>query len=522
MYPIITENKKVIVTEQYFTMDDGIRLYTRIAAPKGKNKCPVIFMRTPYEPAHNGVAHDISQYSNDEHIKSGYAVITQHCRGKGDSEGYCVPYNERDDGLKSLDLIRQLSIYNGEIYLCGGSYLSTVHLCYLDTNPADIKGAVLNIQTDRMYFRNYRNGCCYNYCNVGWWLSMINREFPNQNTNGAYIRPYKDIIKRITGQDYPPYTNNLLNDTYNDFWKNDTRTHVIDNLKIPVLFVEGWYDFYIEGMFSMWERLPDDTKKRSAFIVGPYGHDTKVSNNAEYPLNNGNLPQDYSVKWFNSIREGKPYKYAENGKVNYYSLGEDVWKTTEYPTESEKTIRLYFGENNTLSYSPSETEQGLSYIYNPEKRLNCYKYHDIYKASPINSIDGVISFESEEFTESKSFFGKIKWHMNVSSDCDDTAFFVRVYFVENSIAYNLTETITSLSYITENYKANEKITIDLSTPPIAFMVKKGNKIRIDISSDGGIYVPHSNLKGHWAEVTETKIANNTIYLKDSFIELNIQ
>lgn len=351
---------------------------------------------------------------------------------------------------------------------------------------------------------------------------MINREFPNQNLNGAFIRPYKDLMKRIIGQDFPTYTNYLLNDTYNDFWKNDHRTHAIDNLKIPVLFVEGWYDFYIEGMFSMWERLPAETKKRSAFIVGPWGHDTKVSNTAEYPLNNGNIPSDYALEWFNSIREEKPYKYAENGKVKFYSVGEDLWKTDKYPATCEKSIRLYFDEHNSLSYSPSETEQSISYIYNPEKRLNCYKYHDIYKASPVGSVDGAISFESAEFENDQSFFGKIRWCMNASSDCDDTAFFIRVYFVENGVAYNLTETITSLSHIKENYKANEIVTIDLFTPPIAFTVKKGNKIRVDVSSDGGIYIPHANVKGHWAKVTETKTANNTIYLKDSFIELNVK
>ncbi len=522
MYPITTENESVKITEQYFTMPDGVKLYTRVVVPKDTDKCPIVFIRTPYESAHNGIAHDISEYDNDKFINNGYAIVFQHCRGKGDSEGVCIPYDERSDGLNSLDIIRKLDIYNGEIYLFGSSYLSTVHLCYLDTNPEDVKGAVLNIQTDRMYFRNYRNGCCYNFCNLGWWLGMLNREFPEQKLDGAVNRPYKDIIKRVIGTDYPPYTNLLLNDKYNDFWESDPRTYAIDHLTIPVLFTEGWYDFYIEGMFSMWERLPEETKKRSTFIVGPWGHDTKVSKRAEYPLNNGNLPDDFAVEWFNSIRDGKPYQYSENGKIKYYSLGEDKWKTAAYPTTGTKNMRLYFGENNTLNASPCQTGESISYAYDPEKRLNCYKHNDIYKAAPVDSVDGVISFQTREFNEDASFLTKIRWHMNVSSNCEDTAFFMRVYFVENGTSYNLTETITSLSHINENYKAEEEITIDLLTPPIAFTVKKGGRIRVDISSDGGIYVPHSNIKGHWAEVTETKIANNTIYLKDSFIELNIE
>jgi len=522
MYPIVTQNEIVSVTERYFTMPDGVNLYTRIAVPKKPGKYPVVFIRTPYEASHNGIAHNISEYNHNQFINNGYAIVYQHCRGRGDSGGVCIPYDERSDGLNSLDIIRELDIYNGEIFLFGGSYLSTVHLCYLDTNPEDIKGAVLNIQTDRMYFRNYRNDCCYNFCNLGWWLGMINREFPKQNLEGTVIRPYKDIAKRILGTEYPPYTNCLLNDQYNDFWESDPRTHAIDNLKIPVLFTEGWYDYYIEGMFSMWERLPYETKKHSAFIVGPWGHATSVTQEAEYPLTNGNIPDDYAVEWFNSIRSGKPYKYAKKGLVNYYSIGKNTWKSDAYPPTASKTMRLHFHGNNTLSSSPCETEKSIRYTYDPQKPLNCYKYLNIYKAAEIGSVNGVVSFLSEEFNQDISFYGKIRWHMNVSSNCDDTAFFIRVYFVENNIAYNLTETITSLSHIDHGYIPNQKITIDLFTPPIAFTVKKGGKIRVDISSDGGIYVPHANIKGHWAEVCNTKIANNTIFTNGSFIEIETE
>ena len=522
MYPRTTKNKHVTVTEQFFVMPDGVNLYTRIVAPNSPGKFPIVFIRTPYETAHNGAVHNISEYDNNRFIDNGYALVVQHCRGRGDSEGVCVPHHERDDGLNSLELVRKLDIYNGEIYLLGGSSLATVHLCYLDTNPEDIKGAIFKIQTDRMYFRNYRNGCCYNFLNIDWWLGMLDRAYPNPNFDGTVKRPYVDIMKRIIGTDFPAYTDLLINDKYNEFWKSDPRTYVMNNLKIPVLFVDGWYDFYTDGMFNMWERLPQKTRERSAFIVGPWGHATSVSKQAEYPLPNGNMARDYDVEWFNSIRSGNPYKYAPTGQISYYSMGKNTWNTSVYPAASSGKKRLYFGEGNTLNTSACPAAKSISYVYDPEKRVNCFQYLDIYKAAEIGSVDCVISFLSQPFTEDMSFLGKIRWHMNVSSDCDDTAFFMRVYFVENNVAYNLTETITSLSHIDENYKAGETITIDLFTPPIAFAVKRGGQIRVDISSDSGIYVPHANVKGHWAKVTETRIANNTIYLENSFIELNTE
>lgn len=516
----ITETDFLIQTEQYFTMPDGIRLYTRITHPKHVEKCPIVFIRTPYEAAHNGAPHSNISQDTQHFLRSGYAVVLQHCRGRGDSEGTCTPYVERDDGLHTLDLIRQLPFYNGEIYLFGGSYLSTVHLCYLDTNPSDIKGAVLNVQTDRMYFRNYRNGCCYNFCNLNWWLGMLRRTFPDQALEGAIRRPYKDLMQRILGQSYSPFTDALLHDQYDDFWKNDPRTHVMDNLQIPVLFVEGWFDFYLEGMFSMWQRLPKATRQRSAFLVGPWGHATAVSKAAEYPLPDGNrLPDDYIVQWFDHLRTGSPFPIAQPGQLTYYSIGSDRWNTARDASES---MRLYLNENSTLTPTPCDTDTSRTYRYDPEKKLDCFPYHDIYKAAPPDSVEGVLSFVSQPFEEETRFFGPIRWHMPVSSDCEDTAFFIRVYLVEDGEAYNLTETITSLSHLCSDYQANQRFTIDLKLPPVAFTVKKGCGIRVDIASNGGIYVPHANKKGHWALLEDSCTATNTVYLQDAYLTFPIE
>ena len=100
--------------------------------------------------------------------------------------------------------------------------------------------------------------------------------------------------------------------------------------------------------------------------------------------------------------------------------------------------------------------------------------------------------------------------MKVKANCDDTAFFMRVYFVEDGVSYNLTETITSLSHVNKNYIANDECAMSVDTPPIGFTLKKGNRIRVDISSHSNLYVPHSNTKEHWAKATQTKIAINTV------------
>lgn len=493
--------------EMYFTMSDGVRLYTRIIIPGDSGKFPIVFMRTPYDHPSNGVPCDLSQYADNLFVKNGYALIWQHTRGTGDSEGFSRPYHERQDGLDSLDCIRKLPFYDGSIYVTGGSYLSTVHLCYLSTNPPDIKAAALSIQQDRMYYWRHHNGCCRNYCSLPWYLGLVKRQYPVQAAiEDALIRPYRDVSKRVVGEDIQDHVDMLLNDTYNDFWKNQENGEVAETLQIPVLFSDGWFDFYIDGMFAMWERLSSETREKSAFVVGPWGHATMVRG-SEYPFPHGNPSKDYVVNFFNSVRDGTPYRDYALGRISFYSVAGDYWTTDAVPVEAEK--RLYFGADRTLRKAPASRDE-LGYDYDPDRPLHYYRFDNIFRCPEPHSADGVLSFISEPAESDTEFFGRLRWHMKVKTNCDDTAFFMRVYFVEDGVSYNLTEGITSLSYLNPDYHAGEECLIDILTGPVGFTLKAGSRIRADISSHSDLYAPHANVRGHWALVEDVRVARNTV------------
>ena len=517
-----TENDTVRVTEEMVTMSDGVRLYTRYALPAGAGKCPTVFIRTPYEPKNGGKPYPLSAYEGAglaaQLIAHGYAVVTQHCRGKGDSEGVCVPYaeEERTDGLDTLAYIRTLPFYNREIYLTGGSYLATVHLSYLSAQPADVRGICLEIQTDRLYYRNFRNGLNYRLNNIGWWSGMMDRKHPKRNLGAADKLPYAEAALRVFGKDEPSFTEGLIHNECDEYWKKDEKWNVVETLTAPTLLVEGWYDFYVEGMVDMWRRLPEKTKAASAMLVGPWGHGTAVGADFEYPLPNGNLPPDYVVEWFDSIREGRPYRYAEYGKLHYYSIGADAWHTAAYPTKGE-TTRLYFG---THTLSDTETAgAALSYRYDPDALANVFKSFGIYRAHAAGSIDSILSFVGEPCEEERAFLGSVRFHLNVSSDCEDTAYFARLYLVDGEEAYNLTEAMGALSHFVSTYTPGEVATVEMETPAIAFTLKKGMRLRVDIASESGNYLPHANVKGHFAYVTERRVAHNTVYTEGSYREL---
>ena len=116
----------MIIQEEFFTMRDGVRLYTRIVLPSEQGKFPIVFIRNPYDEPRNGEPYPLENYENDLFLKNGYAIVHQHVRGSGDSEGEMRPYREREDGLDTLEIIRSKPFYNGEIYVTWLPYIFAI------------------------------------------------------------------------------------------------------------------------------------------------------------------------------------------------------------------------------------------------------------------------------------------------------------------------------------------------------------------------------------------------------------
>ena len=86
-------------------------LFTVICLPQKSGTFPTVIMRTPYvDDDENLSEEEICKRiltDNAAWVNSGYALVFQHCRGRGKSSGDCIPYlNERADGLFLQDWVR--------------------------------------------------------------------------------------------------------------------------------------------------------------------------------------------------------------------------------------------------------------------------------------------------------------------------------------------------------------------------------------------------------------------------------
>ena len=119
--------------------------------------------------------------------------------------------------------------------------------------------------------------------------------------------------------------------------------------------------------------------------------------------------------------------------------------------------------------------------------------------------------------------GRMRAELTVSSDCDDTSFYIMVGIETENGDYSLRHDITSIIYQKGSYECNNKIKLDFTFDEYAFKLKQGQRLRIDIApTDKNTYVCHTNIKGEYAKISTCKTAKNKVFLGESQLILPVE
>ncbi len=518
------------VADYYYVDSKETKLFTVVLLPGSTGKFPVVIVRTPYvdkfeyEKEENIAIEYLNE--NKEWLNRGYAVVIQHCRGRGKSEGDCVPYiNEREDGLNLQEWIRKQDFYNGEIFLKGVSYLTSVHYA---TAPFadDIKGAVFGVQDSERYNICYRNGFFKKALHGSWYVGTYKAKshMKKNYTIGSFdMLPMKDFTKTVFGESAEEFDEMLkAPNPDHEFWNtrfggNDAR-NATNNVKFPVLFTTGFYDIYTGGIFDMWNQMSENSRNMSALVVSPYDHGDNYDSENGIMFPNGKRVEQfgefYEIEWFDYIRGKNARSPFATGKITYYNLFKNEWETDRFVVSSD-TTKIKLGNSE------------VSYVYNPydapkfKGGLSRAFGGTVFQDKP-NSRHDIISVYTDPFEEDVFVKGKMSAKLSVKSDCEDTCFYVRVSIEKERGDYGLRDDITSLCYQLGDYKPNTVAEVNFDFDEHAFLIKKGERLRIDIASaDNEHYVRHTNQKGLYSEQTTAKIAHNTVYLQNSFLTLPV-
>ncbi|MBQ7207983.1 MAG: CocE/NonD family hydrolase [Lentisphaeria bacterium] len=526
------------VVEYSVPMRDGVKLYTLIQFPgdPGK-KYPLIIIRNPY------AAMEVDFKTLEEEDTHGYAILIQFCRGTSRSEGECHAYrNERADGLDLLDWIRRQSFYNGELFLSGGSYLSSVHFSYLDTDPPDVKAAFLAVQDSERYNILYRNGFYKSGLHGSWVMRMHKR---NQDIERNYTfetfrtLPLAGVTETIFGETVPYLEEEFLHpDPADPFWNtpaggSDYR-NACGKCRVPILLVTAFYDIYTGGVFDMWKNLSPERRKNCALVVTPFEHNYNPLP-ADIPeetaaFRGGLLREvcpDLEYLWFDHFRLGTPLKFIQKGKTLYFRLWENAWHSREVLENAPGKLVFYLAPGRRLLRKKPEPGE-IAYTYNPFAPAEfkggvCNNFGGMrYQDEPDSRYD-IISFLSEPLAEPIVCEGAFELELHCRSTAKDSCFYVRLDVVRDGKALSLRDDIDSLCRGGKAYTPGKERVLNYRFAPHAFSLLPGDRLRLDVSSSCVPYFQvHTNYPGLQALQTRAKSCRNAILLGASRLRLFVE
>lgn len=519
-------------------MRDGVHLSTDVYLPEGVTEpVPAVFVRTPY-----GKEDGCEVYYR--YVQRGYAVVIQDVRGRNLSEGEWLPnYYEVEDGDDTLNWIAEQTWSSGNVGMVGGSYLGYVQWAAAASGNPHLKALISVVCAGSAFIDLPRRGGSFTSGMLAWAFAVSQKKFhPELMERDDWeevlnIRPLKDLPEKALGYPVPFLNKWLENSDYNDFWRCSNWQERSKRTMIPALIQSGWFDDNGMGTTEALEIVHDFPEGMRKVILGPWQH----SGNSKYDMHGVSFGSqalrfdlDYIYfKWFEHYLKGVDNGIDRTAPVEYYTVGQETWKTaSNWPVPETIETDIFLdsnGQANTsagdglLSFQLPERETSDSYDYDPQNPST----HIIDMSE--NEIEVPEDYTKEELRQDMLCYstaplekdvvitGDIIASLYISSDAPDTDFMVRLTDVdENGRSIKLADGILSARYRNGFDHADfltpgEVINLKIRTTKISNCFKKGHKIRVTITSSAKNFVfPNSNTKDGYNSQT-TVVAHNTIH-----------
>jgi predicted acyl esterase len=506
---------KPAFTEEFATMRDGVVLAANVYLPSGTGPWPVVLSRTPY--LKDG---PMSAGAGRKYVDAGYAYVVQDVRGKGHSKGEYRPFvDDRNDGYDTVEWAAKQRWSNGKIGMSGASALGiTSNLAASAAPPSLVAAYVIVAPHSRFEEVTFMGGVVKEADTVNWMKGQ-----------GA-------------GDQVPPLLKRVI---WDDRW-NEVEFHThIDQVRIPVYNVGGWYDIFNIGNLKNFAYLQNHgargAKGYQKLMMGPFGHGP-LSGDLEYPNGGGIRPPpgsgpDEELRWFEYWLKGVDNGIMREPPVKYYRMAaarkgspsaNNVYKTADnWPPKFDAT-RYYLQSNLGLSTTaPTGKDAKQAYRFDPANPVKTQGGANLtFDRGPmdqraIGQREDYLRFTTAPLQQPVAITGPVSAELWVSTDGPDTDFMATLVDVyPDGYEALVLDAPIRLRYRNGRMKASdvkpatpgkpEKVSIDLWATSLLF--EQGHRIALHVtSSNNPRFDVNDNSGTAPGEPKKFRVAQNTVY-----------
>jgi putative CocE/NonD family hydrolase len=343
---------------------DGAVLLADVYRPRGVSDAPTVLIRSPYG------RRSLFGVIGRLFAERGYTAVVQSCRGTFGSGGKFNPFfQERDDGMDTVEWLEKQPWYCGKLGLYGPSYLGQVQWAIAAELGARISAMAVVVSTSDFHAAIYDGGG-FRLEDYFKWISMLARQEKSSALLQAlkerifgdplrhdYARlPLRTLDEHAIGHKIEYWRTWLEHDDPTDaYWAPIQDTKNMDRVQAPVTMLTGWSDVFIHYQFRDFKLL-QKLGKTSRLTVGQWTH-----------THFGGIAAGLrdALDWFDMHLKGRSPAPGSPGRVRLWINGANEWRNHDtWPPGGTTPLRLSLCGDGRLTGGEAGAVD-LSFTYDP-------------------------------------------------------------------------------------------------------------------------------------------------------------
>jgi putative CocE/NonD family hydrolase len=520
-------------------MRDGTVLRADIYRTSGTDSHPVLLIRNPYGEPMVRMAPVLPA------IEAGFAVVVQHCRGTGASDGEFATFeNEAADGADTIEWCARRPWCDGTVAMYGPSYLGMVQFAAASAGASALRAmAPVVTPADYHWGLAYRQGAFQLGQALAWHLLKTGQQLAYSAVAGQDIRPEMGELLGLMASPAAGYAHLPLRDTpgvsrvvpswrawldheeRDAYWDGLSYRDTRDRVAAPALHVGGWFDLFLGGTLDNYVTLSQRAATERArdgqrLIVGPWTHVDRSGSVGE--LSFGGFASDLAIQLEqvtiaflraavaaeSQDAEGEAGRLGASGlpgpRIKLFVMGDNVWRDEEeWPLARTEWTRWYLHSDGSLAPSvPGESDPPSRYVHNPHDPVPTVGGATLLAgdAGGISWMPGprdqravearpdVLSFTSEVLDSHTEVTGPISVTLHAATSAADTDFTAKLVDVwPDGRAMSVTDGIVRARYRSGNGRADPVTPGQVHEYTIDLIAtsqvfKAGHRLRVDVAS----------------------------------------
>ncbi len=474
------------------TMDDGAALLADrwVARSDRDRPQPTVLIRSPY-----GRKSIVGLLFGRLLAERGLQVVIQSVRGTFGSEGEFAPFDERADGLATVRWLREQPWHRDAIGMFGPSYLGIVQWALAAEAGDDLLALAIGVSASQFHGQTYAGGSL-TLESMASWLAIVEAQEGrfallaiNRSLRGLRARldelPLGELDERVAGAPIPWFREAFESPGRDQaYWAARDFSARVAEVRAPVQFVGGWYDFLLPWM------LEDYAALRAAghhpqLRIGPWthtapglasaGHRDGIAWLRAHLLDDQRLVREHPVKVLvTGERSGGGWRELE-----------------DWPPPDTGERRLWLADPGRLADSPplDAADRGDRYRYDPADPTPAVggpvllAREAVVDNRELEARADVLTFTSEPLGATSEAIGPVAVELWAKADSDFFDLFARVCDVdERGASLNVTDALVRVAPGAFERGPDGAWAVAFDLWPIGHRFAAGHRIRLQVSS----------------------------------------